>query len=229
MKFQLIIGGKLHLLCRVLLSRKKGVIMGSFKNPDVWKQNLAYQIGDFVLYSGTVYMAIKPVPAGTAMSADYWYAFVDGAVVPTTEGSITANGTYNVEMWKTAEVNVEGGGGSGETFELAIYEGYQDQPLSTAYFTAEDSSGSPLTITPHSDEETSWFTIEIGAGNMVVLKAIADSGYNFNTQSSMYVLDDVNEIIAPISAQHDAIKFIAASNEEFPEQGFGLMLASGDH
>lgn len=82
--------------------------MSSFKNPDTWKQNLAYQIGDFVLYSGTVYMAIKPVPAGTAMSSDYWFAFEEGAVVPTTEGSITENGTYDVEMWKTAEVDVEG-------------------------------------------------------------------------------------------------------------------------
>lgn len=80
--------------------------MGTFKNPDVWKQNLAYQIGDFVLYDGSVYMAIKPVPAGTDMSADYWIAFAEGAVVPTTEGKITANGTYNVEAWKTAEVDV---------------------------------------------------------------------------------------------------------------------------
>lgn len=52
--------------------------MGTFKNPDVWKKNLAYQIGDFALYNGTVYMAIKPVPAGTEMSADYWTDFSGG-------------------------------------------------------------------------------------------------------------------------------------------------------
>lgn len=52
--------------------------MDTFKNPDVWKQNLAYQIGDFVLYNGTVYVAIKPVPAGTEMSADYWTDFNGG-------------------------------------------------------------------------------------------------------------------------------------------------------
>lgn len=52
--------------------------MGTFKNPDVWKKNLAYQIGDFALYNGTVYMAIKPVPAGTEISADYWTDFSGG-------------------------------------------------------------------------------------------------------------------------------------------------------
>lgn len=87
--------------------------MGTFKNPDVWKQNLAYQIGDFALYSGTVYMAIKPVPAGTNMSADYWIAYEEGAIVPTGEISITENGEVDVAGYATANVNVEGGGGGG--------------------------------------------------------------------------------------------------------------------
>lgn len=85
--------------------------MGTFKNPDVWKQNLAYQIGDFVLYDGTVYMAIKPVPAGTTMQSEYWTAFDTSAVVPNIDIEITENGIYNAEMWKSATVNVEGGGG----------------------------------------------------------------------------------------------------------------------
>lgn len=92
--------------------------MGTFKNPDVWKQNLAYQIGDFVLYNGTVYMAIKPVPAGTEMSADYWYAFDDGAIVPTGEISITENGEVDVAQYATANVNVEGGGGGGAAHSI---------------------------------------------------------------------------------------------------------------
>ena len=82
--------------------------MAGFKNPDVWKKNLAYQIGDFVLYNGTVYMAIKPVPAGTDMSADYWIAFAEGAIVPTGEISITENGEVDVAQYATANVNVEG-------------------------------------------------------------------------------------------------------------------------
>ena len=94
--------------------------MGTFKNPDVWKQNLAYQIGDFVLYNGTVYMAIKPVPAGTEMSTDYWYAFTDGAIVPTGEISITENGEVDVAAYATANVNVEGGGGDFTTVTVTF-------------------------------------------------------------------------------------------------------------
>lgn len=102
--------------------------MGTFKNPDVWKKNLAYQIGDFALYNGNVYMAIKPVPAGTEMSADYWYAFDEGAIVPTGEISITENGEVNVAQYATANVNVEGGGGS-TTTDMYLWNLSEDDNL----------------------------------------------------------------------------------------------------
>ena len=103
--------------------------MGTFKNPDVWKQNLAYQIGDFVLYDGSVYMAIKPVPAGTEMSSDYWYAFAEGAIIPTGEISITENGEVDVKEYATANVNVEGGGGSA-TQTLTVTKGNESDTVS---------------------------------------------------------------------------------------------------
>lgn len=115
------------------------------------------------------------------------------------------------------------GGGGGGTVELQIYEIYNDGPLSTLYFTAEDSTGNQLTITPHSDEETSWFTVEVAAGSIVVLKTIEGGSYNFDPQSSTYVLDDVHEVTSPLlSAQDDEIKFVVVSSAEFPDQGFSL-------
>ena len=118
--------------------------MGTFKNPDVWKQNLAYQIGDFVLYDGSVYMAIKPVPAGTEMSSDYWYAFAEGAIIPTGEISITENGEVDVKEYATANVNVEGGGGSATTdvylWNISDPEGGNADklPSRVAYYTGHE-------------------------------------------------------------------------------------------
>lgn len=107
--------------------------MGTFKNPDVWKQNLAYQIGDFVLYNGVVYMAIKPVPAGTAMSNDYWTVFEEGAIVPTGEISITENGEVDVAQYATANVNVEGGGSGGSSTQtLTVTKDNESDTVSVA-------------------------------------------------------------------------------------------------
>lgn len=113
--------------------------MGTFKNPDVWKQNLAYQIGDFVLYNGVVYMAIKPVPAGTAMSADYWNEFAEGAIVPTGDISITENGEVDVAQYATANVNVEGGGSSDFTTATVTVVNNKSSEISVMIAIAVDS------------------------------------------------------------------------------------------
>ena len=106
--------------------------MGTFKNPDVWKQNIAYQIGDFVLYNGVIYMAIKPVPAGTEMSSDYWTVFAEGAIVPTGEISITENGEVDVAQYATANVNVEGSGGGDFTTAEVIFASNTTEPFDLA-------------------------------------------------------------------------------------------------
>ncbi len=147
--------------------------MGTFKNPDVWKQNLAYQIGDFVLYNGTVYMAIKPVPAGTAMSADYWNEFGEGAIVPTGEISITENGEVNVAQYATANVNVEGGGGSA-TQTLTVTKGNDSDTVSVmtidwSDYIAENPDGF-VEVQPDSTEGlTSVYSIPVGAAFIVLI------------------------------------------------------------
>lgn len=150
--------------------------------------------------------------------------YASGMVKPEGTITITENGTgIDVAQYAAADVSVSGGG---STVELTIYEVYNDQPLSTAYFTAEDSSGNQLTVTPHTNEDGSWFTVEAVAGNIVVLNNIENSGYNFDYQSSGYMLDD--GITGPIlSASDDEIKFAVVSSAEFPAQFFVLMLTSG--
>lgn len=130
--------------------------MGTFKNPDVWKQNLAYQIGDFVLYDGTVYMAIKPVPAGTNMSSDYWIAFEEGAIVPTGVISITENGEVDIAQYATANVNVEGGGDGGG--DIDIYDAYQSMILASYL---EPSVGDTLPT------EACTYEVSIKVGNII--------------------------------------------------------------
>ena len=146
--------------------------------------------------------------------------------------TVVVKATSLVDSSKVARLKVlvgypgeGGGGGGGGAFELMIYEVYDGQPLSTAYFTAEDSSGNQLTITPHSNDNMSWFTVEAAAGSIVVLKTIDGSNYDFDTESSVYVLDDDDETAGLIlSAQKDEIDFVTVSDAEFPGQFFTLML-----
>ena len=148
--------------------------MGTFKNPDVWKQNLAYQIGDFVLYDGSVYMAIKPVPAGTEMSSDYWYAFAEGAIIPTGEISITENGEVDVKEYATANVNVEGGGGGGDFGPTVLVGRRESVPVVNGYV-GISSIISSLTV-----------------GNTTIINDIASDGTSVGNPFSAFIAGGIS-------------------------------------
>lgn len=185
---------------------------------------MSYTIPTSVQTKAEAVLAVASAIADEDMGARY-----DGTVNTSLDVLADAMAAQDVSVPQTnagailALAQYIGGGGGGSTVELTIYEVYNDQPLSTAYFTAEDSSGNQLTVTPHIEERRVYFTVEAAAGSIVVLKTIENSGYNFDPQSSVYTLDDDSDIAGLIlSAHDDEIKFVVVSSAEFPDQGFIL-------
>lgn len=104
------------------------------------------------------------------------------------------------------------GGGGGSTVELPIYEMSNNQPLSTLYFTVEDSSGEQLTITPHSDEETSWFTIEANVGDLLTFRPVDGGGYDFGSNTKYVMISGFEVTTYPLSFSTTEVKIVAAND-----------------
>ena len=147
--------------------------MGTFKNPDVWKQNLAYQIGDFVLYEGSVCMAIKPVPAGTEMSADYWTDFSGGGG---DENLSTATVTYTLIDGKT------------DLFvECACGRVVESDMFSASAFQTEETSGS-FTVLLYGGKGYAFF------GNSIVTIVSGDAEMS---EGEVLITGDCTVTVAP--------------------------------
>lgn len=144
--------------------------------------------------------------------------------------TVIVKATSLVDSSKIARLKVlvgypgEGGGGGGgsSTVDVIILEDYNEQLLTTAYFTAKNSAGESITPVLHEeqDEEGSfyYFTITVDAGSVITLESIADSGYNFYADNTVYMLDMQagGVVSAPITASSSSVKFVAVNDASYP-------------
>lgn len=104
-----------------------------------------------------------------------------------------------------------GGGGGGDTVKLDIVE-VADAPLSTAYFTVENSSGTQLTITPVTEDDFSYFTITANAGELLTFKPVDGGGYDFASDTKYIMNEDrTNQNTFPLNFSTTQIKIVAAN------------------
>ena len=105
-----------------------------------------------------------------------------------------------------------GGGGGSQTVELKIME-VADSPLSTAYFTVEDSSGTQLTITPVTEGDFHYFTITANVGELLTFKTIEGSGYVFASDTK-YVMneDHSSQNTYPLAYSMEQVQIVAADD-----------------
>ena len=107
--------------------------------------------------------------------------------------TVVVKATSLVDSSKVARLKVlvgypgEGGGGGGgsSTVDVIILEDYNEQLLTTAYFTAKNSAGESITPVLHEGDDINYFTIEVDAGSVITLESIADSGYNFYADNTV--------------------------------------------
>ena len=127
----------------------------------------------------------------------------------------------------TITANYGGGGGGGSTVTLDIME-VADAPLSTAYFTVENSSGTQLTITPVTEDEFHYFTITANAGELLTFRTVEDSGYSFS-ESTKYVMneDQINQNTYPLYFEMTQVRIVAANDPSAVAPHPYLMLALG--
>ena len=105
------------------------------------------------------------------------------------------------------------GGVGGSTVTLDIIE-VADAPLSTAYFTVENSSGTQLTITPVTEDATfTYFTITANVGELLTFKTVDGSGYGFSSDTK-YVMneDQANKNTYPLEFSKTQVQIVAAND-----------------
>ena len=104
------------------------------------------------------------------------------------------------------------GGGGGNTVKLDIMEA-ADAPLSTAYFTVENSSGTQLTITPVTEDDFHYFTITANVGELLTFKTVDGSGYGFSSNTK-YVMneDQTNMNTYPLDFSMTQVQIVAAND-----------------
>ena len=104
------------------------------------------------------------------------------------------------------------GGVGGSTVTLDIIE-VADAPLSTAYFTVENSSGTQLTITPVTEDNLTYFTITANVGELLTFKTVDGSGYGFSSNTK-YVMneDQTNKNTYPLEFSRTQVQIVAAND-----------------
>lgn len=110
------------------------------------------------------------------------------------------------------------GGGGGSTVTLDIVEFFDDAPLSTAYFTAEDSSGTQLTITPvtesDSEGEFHYFTVTANAGELLTFRTVEGSEYEFASDTKYVMYEQATfpqQVTFPLDFDARKIQFVLAN------------------
>ena len=104
------------------------------------------------------------------------------------------------------------GGGGGNTVKLDIMEA-ADAPLSTAYFTVENSSGTQLTITPVTEDDFHYFTITANVGELLTFKTVDGSGYDFSSDTKYIMNEDkTNRYTYPLDFSTKQVQIVAAND-----------------
>ena len=139
-------------------------------------------------------------------------------------GASSLGGTLAASKGLAGSLTVGGGGGD---VELLIYQMYQGAPVPTQHFTADDSGGNPIAVTPHSGGGIDWFTITAKAGSLAVFRTVEDSGYIFNVGDSVYSMAGGGSVAYPASFDSSEIKVVVAddANAENPFLGIALEIA----
>lgn len=148
--------------------------------------------------------------------------------------TVVVKATSLVDSSKVARLKVlvgypgEGGGGGSSTVEVPIIEQYNNQNLTTAYFTAKNSAGESITPVLHDEGEDSYFTIEVDAGSVVTLEP--QGGYSFNSTRTLYMLDLQAgvPVTAPIERSTSKIGFVAVNDASYPLARMILSLEEGN-
>lgn len=123
-----------------------------------------------------------------------------------------------------------GGGGGGSTVTLDIME-VADAPLSTAYFTVENSSGTQLTITPVTEGDFHYFTITANVGELLTFETVNGSGYRFSSDTKYVMNEDAtNKNTYPLYFEMTQVQIVAANDPSAvaPHPYLMLVLTTAD-